>query len=322
MDLQTVTSIRAARDRADLHGLDASTVVLAGGSWLFSEPSVHLRGLVDLTTLDWPSLTVSGAGLSVAATCTLAEIAALPSAPGWRAHPLFFQCCTAMVGSYKIWNVATVGGNLVTALPAGPMTSLTAALDGVAVIWKLDGSDLQVPVADFVTGNRRTVLGPGDVLRSVEIPFSSLGSRTAYRKIALAPLGRSGAVLIGRLDSDETFVLTVTAATTRPVQLRFAALPDRHALTGAMSAITDWFTDAHGAADWRRAVSTVLALEILEELSTPAVNPVSESARADRPDDQVAPHQDSGHDGQDIGHPDHGHQKHHDHHDHHDQEGG
>lgn len=269
MDLHTVTAIRPARSRADLAALGGSTAVLAGGSWIYSEPSTHLSALIDITTFGWPSLTVTDAGLSVAATCTLAEISRLESQPGWNAHPLFFQCCTALVGSFKVWNVATVGGNLATALPAGPMTSLTAALDGQAVVWHLNGTDDSVPVVDLVTGDRTTLLQPGDVLRSVEIPAYALAARTAFRKIALSAYGRSGAVIIGRRDADDTFVLTVTAATVRPVQLRYASPPSPDILARDVGAVTAWFTDAHGTADWRRGVSLVLAREILDELTGP-----------------------------------------------------
>jgi CO/xanthine dehydrogenase FAD-binding subunit len=190
---------------------------------------------------------------------------------GWAAHPLFYQCCTALFGSFKVWNVATAGGNICTALPAGPMTSLFAALDAEALIWRPDGRDIRMPVARLVTGDTTTALESGDVLRSLHIPMRSLNSRTAYRKIALSALGRSGAVLIGRLDPiDGTFVLTVTAATVRPEQLRFTRLPEAGELHEALGGIDSWFTDAHGAADWRLAVSRVLAEEIRAELATTA----------------------------------------------------
>jgi CO/xanthine dehydrogenase FAD-binding subunit len=270
VDLNTVTSVVSARTRADLAGLNASTAVLAGGSWLFSEPQDHLSGLIDITTLGWEPVTVTEHGLSIAATCTLAEVAATEQQPGWRAHPLFFQCCTALFGSFKVWSVATVGGNICSSLPAGPMTALGCALEADAVIWKADGTDQRLPVADFVTGNATNVLGTGDVLRSIEIGWPALQSQTAYRKIALSPLGRSGAVLVGRLAADGTFVLTITAATSRPVQLRFGALPRLSQLDAAVAEVDQWFTDAHGAADWRRAVGRVLAAEIATELAAGA----------------------------------------------------
>jgi CO/xanthine dehydrogenase FAD-binding subunit len=288
MDLNTVTRIIPARTRQDLAALGDGAVPLAGGSVLFAEPNPALHTLVDLQPLGWPDFVVSAAGLEVAATTTLASISRLPNnqvtnepqpdaqptegSAGWAAHPLFYQCCTALFGSFKVWNVATVGGNICTALPAGPMTSLFAALDAEALIWRPDGSDVRMPVARLVTGNTTTALESGDVLRSLHVPRRSLNSRTAYRKIALSALGRSGAVLIGRLDPlDGTFVLTVTAATVRPEQLRFAELPEAGELHRALGGIDSWFTDAHGAADWRLAVSRVLAEEIRVELATTAL---------------------------------------------------
>ena len=270
MDLTTVATITPARTRADLAALGPAVVPLAGGSELFADPRIHLTGLVDLQTMLWPALTVSAAGLEIAATCTLADLAALPAQPGWAAHPVLHQACTALFGSFKVWNVATVGGNLCTSLPAGPMICLTAALDAQVLIWRADGSDQWLPAADFVTGNTTNVLAPGDVLRSIHVPVSTLSARTAYRKIALSPLGRSGAVLIGRLDADGVFVLTVTGGTVRPVQLRYPAVPDATVLAADIAAIDAWFTDAHGAADWRRAVSGLLGEEIRQELAGPS----------------------------------------------------
>ncbi|SEN49096.1 FAD binding domain-containing protein [Cryobacterium luteum] len=272
MDLSTLTRIIPARQRSDLDALGPTVVPLAGGSELFADPRAHLTGLVDLQAFGWPALTFPSDGLVIAATCTLAELSRLPRQAGWAAHPLFYQCCTALFGSFKVWNVATVGGNLATSLPAGPMITLAVALDAELLVWRGDGSDEIVPAGEFVTGNMTNVLGPTDVLRSVRVPLTSLQATTAYRKIALSPLGRSGAVLAGRLDraadgADGRFVLTVTAATLRPVQLRYPRVPAANELARDIAAIDCWFTDAHGAADWRRAMGLLLGEEIRAELA-------------------------------------------------------
>ncbi|SMG08704.1 FAD binding domain-containing protein [Agreia pratensis] len=268
MDLNTVNRVVSARSRSDLRELGEGSVPLAGGSVLFAEPDPLIHTLVDLQAFGWTPFEITDKGLEVAATATITEVSQLPDDHGWRAHPLFYQCCTALFGSFKVWNVATVGGNICTALPAGPMTSLFSALDAEALIWKADGSDLRIPVSELVTGDTTTSLDSGDVLRSIQVSARSLGSATAYRKIALSAIGRSGAVVIGRLDPvDESFVLTVSAATVRPEQLRFAGLPTASELRTAIEGIDSWFTDAHGAADWRRAVSALLAEEIRVELT-------------------------------------------------------
>ncbi|PPI55770.1 FAD-binding molybdopterin dehydrogenase [Rathayibacter sp. TRS19] len=258
--------VRVVRERSELAGRGPRSAVIGGGSWVFSLPHDHLDELLDLQGFAWEPIVRTDAGLSIAATCTLSELAAMPDA-GDTAHPLFFQCCTALLGSFKIWNVATVGGNIANALPAGPMISLAAALDATALVWRADGSDVAVPVAELVTGNMTTSLAQDDVIRSIEIPLSSLRARTAFRKTALSPLGRSGAVVIGRLDTDGAFVLTITAATVRPELLRFAAVPSSAELAAAVDGVATWFTDPHGAADWRHAVVRVLAEEIRTELA-------------------------------------------------------
>ncbi len=268
MDLHTVTSYRVASTRADL-ALRPGERVLGGGTWLYSEPQVGTTGLVDLSGLGWPAFEHTPAGLTIAATCTIAELASLPEgafAPGWAAHPLFFQAATALLASFKVWNVATVGGNVCRSFAAASMVSLCTALDGVALVWTADGGEYRVPVEQLVTGNGTNTLGPGDVLRALEIPTRALRARTAFRKIALAELGRSGAVIIGRVDEDGAAVFSVTAATLRPRVLRYAALPDARTLRADLDALPDYYTDPLGAADWRRQVTATLAEQIRHEL--------------------------------------------------------
>src|SRR6184192_1617666 len=83
----------------------------------------------------------------------------------WFAAPLIRACCNALLASFKIWNAATVGGNICMSLPAGAMISLTTALQGVCVIWSPNGSERRVPIEQFVTGNQQNVLQPGELLR-------------------------------------------------------------------------------------------------------------------------------------------------------------
>ena len=265
MDLITVRETRVARTRDDLIFAPGEHP-LGGGTWLFSEEQPGLTGLVDLTTLGWQPVVETDATLTIAATCTIAELTRIPEREGWLAHPLFSQTANSLLASFKIWNVATVGGNICTSLPAGPMIALAAATDATALVWATDGSDRRIPVADFVTASRENLLEHGEVLRAIEMPTSSLRSRTGFRRIALSPLGRTGTLVIARLDESGEAVFTVTGGTTRPRVLRFDELPSQSALADAVESITEWFTDAHGAADWRRAMSTLLAEELREEL--------------------------------------------------------
>src|SRR4029077_5795202 len=196
----------------------------------------------------WPALTIDAHGLSIAATCTIAQLDAFACPPEWLAAPLFNQCCRAFLASFKIWKTATVGGNLCMSLPAGPMISLTSALDGACTIWQADGGERQIPVGEFVTGDQRNVLQPGDLLRQIDIPLASLKRRSAFRQISLTPVGRSAALLIGSVAADGTFALTVTASTVRPIKLTFTGIPRGPELRATiLHSVSDdlYHTDVH-----------------------------------------------------------------------------
>ena len=275
MDLNTITEIARPRSRADLPKWTAGDAWLAGGTWLFSEPQPQLSRLVDLNDLHWPALTISDQGLEIAATCTIAELNALSSASvatsQWRAAPLFEQCCKAFLASFKIWKTATVGGNLCMSLPAGPMTSLTAALDGTCTLWAPDGGERRIKVIDFITGAQRNVLAAGELLRKIELPVAALKARTAYRQISLTLVGRSAALLIGTSTADgPALLLTITASTVRPIQLSFDTMPTAAALRQLLlDEIPDglYHTDVHGKPAWRKEMTLRLAEEIRAELS-------------------------------------------------------
>jgi CO/xanthine dehydrogenase FAD-binding subunit len=267
VDLNTVVEVRSAADAGAWRPGDAW---LAGGTYLFSEPQPHITRLLDLAPLGWEPLRISPAGLEIGATCTIAEMSRFTAPPEWTAcHPLFEQCCRAFLASFKIWNMATVGGNLCNALPAGPMISLTAALDGTCVILTPDGGRRLLPVTDFVTGDGTTALAPGELLRSVLLPADALRGRVTFRQGSLYPIGRSAALLIGRTEPGGALVLTVTASTVRPVRLRFGGPPDaaglRRALEEAIPAGA-YFDDIHGLPAWRRHLTLTFAEEIRAEL--------------------------------------------------------
>jgi CO/xanthine dehydrogenase FAD-binding subunit len=271
MDLNTITELCLPQDRNDFQHWRDGDAWLAGGTWLFSEPQPDLTRLIDLAGLGWPALEIGPGGLRIGATCTLAQLAGADFP--WRAAPLFRQCCRALLGSFKVWNAATVGGNLCMALPAGPMAALATALDGCCVIWVPDGTERRLPAGGFVVGPQRNALHNGELLRAVDLPVEALQRRTAFRQISLTPLGRSAALLIGTLASSGEFAVTVTAATRRPIRLDFPSIPDAADLHRTLTAgIPDasYYDDLHGAPDWRRHMTFHFAEQIRRELSDKA----------------------------------------------------
>ncbi|MEP9363899.1 FAD binding domain-containing protein [Nocardioides sp. CN2-186] len=252
MDLVSVTGMRPAWTRADLV-LAPGETLLAGGTWLFSEPQPETTGLVDLATMGWADWELLDDVLRIGGTCTIETMTA---APWGAAAELARQCADSLLMSWKVQRVATVGGNLCLALPAGAVISLTAGLGGDVVIWTPDGAERREPVTEFVRGAGLTSLAPGEVVRAVDVPLTSMAAPTAFRRIALTPLGRAASVVVGCGST-----ITVTAATTRPVVL------DADDLDAGLAAVDCWYDDPHGAPDWRAHVTGLLAREVRAELA-------------------------------------------------------
>jgi CO/xanthine dehydrogenase FAD-binding subunit len=273
MDLHTVNRVRRPACAKEIASWDDGFAWLAGGTWLFSEPQPDVHTLIDLESLQWPSLQPSEDGLEIASTCRVVELDRLvdQASPDWTAAPLFRLCCRSFLASFKIWNEATVGGNICMSLPAGPMISLTAALEGVCTLWPRSGEPRRVSVVDFVTGNHQNVLAPGELLRSIFLPAHALRKKFAFRRFTLTHLGRSEALLIGtRCPEHGEFLLTITAATVRPVQLRFDGMPPAGELKRAIDdavPFSMYLDDVHGSPPHRKHLTHYFAEQILSELT-------------------------------------------------------
>src|SRR5262249_33184174 len=134
-----------------------------------------------------------------------------------------------------------------------------------------DGGERRVPVADFVTGDHRNALEPGDLLRRIDLPASALSKRTSFRRMSLTQEGGSTALLIGTLGpDDESWALTVTAATVRPVRIEFPRPPTAGRLRDRLhEAIPDhlYLDDPHGTPVYRKHLTGYFAEQIRRELS-------------------------------------------------------
>ena len=129
--------------------------------------------------------------------CTIRDLYELAAPADWTAAPLLPISCEAFLASFKVWNSATVGGNICMALPAGPMITMTVALEATYTLWSVGGTERTVDAGDFVTGNHLNILEPGELLRSIHIPAGALRKRHAHRRFTLTKMGRSTIFMIG-----------------------------------------------------------------------------------------------------------------------------
>ena len=86
------------------------------------------------------------------------------------------------VGSIQIQNRGTIAGNLCNASPAAdgvpPLLTLDATLDIQA-----SGTHRRLAVAEFITGNRKTLLQPGELVTAIRVPRKLAVGRSSFLKL-------------------------------------------------------------------------------------------------------------------------------------------
>ncbi|MGE5194205.1 MAG: FAD binding domain-containing protein [Deltaproteobacteria bacterium] len=125
------------------------------------------------------------------------RIGALTTMAELRHSRLLAEACplvgeaAAAVGSAQIQNRATVGGNIMNNSPAGDTLPVWLALDAELELVSTRGRR-RIPYCQFLTGYRRTLLEPDELLTSVVISARRDGqSRFYFRKLAPRAAGIS-----------------------------------------------------------------------------------------------------------------------------------
>ncbi len=189
------------------------------------------------------------------------------------------------VGSVQIQNTATIAGNICNASPAADGVPVLLTLDA-SVELASDNGRREVPLADFVTGVRKTDLHPGEVMTAVRVPdvagtvwsgFEKLGSR-AYLVISIISLAG-----LLRFENGKVAEARLAAGAASPVPMRLTALerdliglgPDEI----ARAVRQDHFTglapidDVRAGADYRRDACHTLAIRLLDAGGTAGGRP-------------------------------------------------
>jgi CO/xanthine dehydrogenase FAD-binding subunit len=137
------------------------------------------KGLLDLTGIaELRGIRVDGDRLVIGATATYTD---LRRSPLVAEHLPAIAELSAVFGATQLQNMATLGGNVVNASPAGDSLPLMLAAEAVLVVGGPNG-ERAIPASSFFIAYRRTALEPGELLLRMEFPIGG-GRQLRYRKI-------------------------------------------------------------------------------------------------------------------------------------------
>ncbi|MEB3181312.1 MAG: FAD binding domain-containing protein [Nostocaceae cyanobacterium] len=238
---------------------------LAGGTWLFSEPQPHLKVLVDMQSLGWSEIAVQADNLLIGATCPLIKLWEYHWLPEWKAAAAFKSAISTISASFKVINMATVGGNICLALAIGNLAPVMVALNATYEIWKSQGDVRLVAAKDFQLGTKITVLQPGEVLRRIIIPLNHLKWQVNYQRFGIAATDPALAIVVSAYNPrDSQLRLVLGASVAAPYLITLNR--DLETENFAFLQNINFINDARGSAAYRREITQVLIKRCLADL--------------------------------------------------------
>ena len=256
MEVLTPRSLREAllvkADRPDAVAIQGGTDLMVALNFDRSRPAtvLNLNEVAELRGWSRDNGTLRlGSALTYAEAMRSELAAALPA----------LAEASRTVGSPQIRNRGTIGGNLATASPAGdalpPLHLESAEVECASV-----RGVRRVPLDEFVTGVKRTVLAPDELISAVWVTPS--GASQTFMKV-----GPRNAMVIAvvslALSAGEELRASFGSAGPRPV-LVTAPRAEADTFAERVAAAASPIDDVRGSAVYRRHALRVLASRALE----------------------------------------------------------
>ena len=256
-------------------GTDFYPAQTARAAWLEANP----RNVLDISGIaELKGIRQSETGIALGALTTWAEIrdAGLPRAFDG------LKLAAREVGGQQIQNRGTIAGNLCNASPAADGVPPLLTLDASVQVASLRGRR-SLPLAQFITGNRRTVLAPDELVTAVHVPKSHAGACSTFLKLgartylvisivsvaAVADVGNDG-----RIAGAAIAVGACSAVPQRLAQLEcdlsgVAVANAVHVVVAEHLAGLQPIDDVRGSADYRRHAALVVTRRALVQCLAP-----------------------------------------------------
>ena len=258
---------------------EEKSFVLAGGTDLMillrrnlinAEHIVDIKGLPEMAEFEF----IDGAGLTIGASVVVNTV--VDSEVVKAKYPALNQA-SASLASFQLRNRATVVGNICNASPGADLPPALLVYDAVVNIAGPQGMR-QVPLHEFFTGVKRTVLQRGELVISVQLPDPGNGDKSIYLRQArlrghdLATVG-----VASRIKPDGKVAIGICAVA--PTPLRLFALEEKINERELNQETVEWaaeeikqhihpITDVRSSALYRLQMASVLLKHGLSHLIT------------------------------------------------------
>lgn len=212
--------------------------------------------------------------LIIGALTTLSELIASRDIPS-EFSPIKEAAST--LASPPIRSMATIGGNIVSAVPSADMPPILIAMNA-RVILVSKSATRTVLLEEFFTGPRETILKEGEILKSIEVPFPESGTGANYLKqgkrgcLACAVTGVAAAITIKK-ETCQMVRIVLGAVAETPLLIKEASevLVGRKLDEKATQEAADMasklccpISDLRAPSDYRREIVRVLTIRAID----------------------------------------------------------
>ena len=253
-------------------GTDFYPAQTARTAWLEATP----RNVLDISAIaELRGIREDASGVTFGALATWTDIsdAALPRAFDG------LQLAAREVGGRQVQNRGTIAGNICNASPAADGVPPLLALDASIEIASLLRGRRSVPLAQFITGNRKTVLAADELVTAVRVPKPDPGARSTFLKLGaraylVISIVSVGAVVSlggdGRITAAAIAVGACSAVPQSLTRLEHdlvgeAAADATRVVTAEHMAALQPIDDVRGSADYRRRAALVVTRRALTQ---------------------------------------------------------
>jgi CO/xanthine dehydrogenase FAD-binding subunit len=183
------------------------------------------------------------------------------------------------VGGVQVQNTGTVVGNVCNASPAADGMPNLVALDAEVELASNAGRRT-IPLASFVTGNRKTQRQPDEMVTALLIPQPAQSARSTFLKLGARKYLVISIVMVGAVvetDGERIARARIAVGSCSAVAQRLPALEAAlqgqvlssaaKAVTAAHLALLAPIDDVRGSAEYRRDAALTLVRRALKELA-------------------------------------------------------